>query len=168
MPATYEKIQTHTLPSNATSYTFTVISQAYTDLVLVATLATTSGAASSVLVQVGDGTIDTGNNYSRTRLLWNGSLASSANRSSAPNVDFDSMPPTSTTSRTTTLINFQNYSNTTTNKTFLIRNNNAGDYSLATVGLWHSTAKIDQVKITADTNSIASGSTFTLYGIEAA
>jgi microcompartment protein CcmK/EutM len=78
MTATYEKIATTTLGSAQASTTFSTISGAYTDLVLIVAGVTTSGTE-AVAVQVNG---DTGSNYSRTVLLGNGSAASSSRATS--------------------------------------------------------------------------------------
>jgi hypothetical protein len=58
-----------------------------------------------------------------------------------------------------------NYSNTTTYKTSLVRTNN--DRVAAVVNLWRSTAAITTIKLEeVVTGDIATGSTFTLYGIK--
>lgn len=168
MPSTYEPIATTTLSSTASSYTFTSIPSTYTDLILVASAANTSGSHDSILIQVGNGSIDTGNNYSRTRILWNGSSRSSASRSSAPNIDYDSMPPSSTNSYCVSVIQFQNYANTNVYKSLLIRNSNDQDYSVASIALWRSTSAINQIKIAGSATSFSIGTTFTLYGIKVA
>ena len=167
MPATYDKIAAHTLPSNATSYTFTGISQAYTDLVLITQSKVTSGSYQNY-IRVGNGSIDSGNNYSFTILNGDGASASSlrvANYSYIGgyfdyNTSADGM---------ISITNFQNYSNTTTYKTVLQRGSNANTGVAATVGLWRSTSAINQIQIypTASGTFVA-GSTFTLYGIKAA
>jgi hypothetical protein len=61
-----------------------------------------------------------------------------------------------------------NYSNTTTNKTILIRSNEPNNYVVAIVGLWRSTSAIDQVRIYGDQGNLATGTSVTLYGIKAA
>jgi hypothetical protein len=68
------------------------------------------------------------------------------------------------------IINIQNYSNTTTYKTALLRSNLAtGTYPGvdAFVGLWRSTSAITSITILPASNNLLSGSTFTLYGIKA-
>jgi hypothetical protein len=69
-----------------------------------------------------------------------------------------------------------NYSNTTTNKTALVRQNtvDAADFNgaLSAVGLWRNTAAITSIAIKAirlgSAQNYSIGSTFTLYGIQAA
>ena len=66
------------------------------------------------------------------------------------------------------IVQIQNYSNTTTNKTYLARANNAAVSTDTNVGLWRSTAAISTIDIYSLVGNFAIGSTFTLYGIAAA
>jgi hypothetical protein len=66
------------------------------------------------------------------------------------------------------LMNFQNYSNTTTNKTILERFSAANTATTAVVGLWRSTSAINQIRVLTLGITFLAGSTFTLYGIAAA
>jgi hypothetical protein len=159
MPSTYTPIATQTLGSAAATVTFSSISGSYTDLVLVQNSTGVSGAGASYLRFNGD----TGANYSRTRLLGNGTAASSYRESGATSIASDA--PNSSIS--TTLWNIMNYSNATTNKTILYRDNSTS-YVVAQVGLWRNTAAVTSLSITADAGTYATGSTFTLYGIKAA
>lgn len=168
MPATYEPIATTTLGSASATVSFTSISQAYTDLVLVINAA--DSAVADVYLQMGNGSIDTGSNYSNTILTGNGSTAYSARNSSATKIlyAYEGTPPTSP-SFGTYIINFMNYSNTTTYKTVLCRANSASSGTDAIVGLWRSTSAINQIQLSAQgATTYSTGSTFSLYGIKAA
>jgi hypothetical protein len=74
------------------------------------------------------------------------------------------------------ITNIQNYSNSTTYKTILTRTNNAAGSSAqllvgAQVALWRNTAAITSITILGDQgtpSNLATGSTFTLYGLKAA
>lgn len=163
MPSTYEPIYTTTLNSAQADITFTSFS-GYTDLRVVAITATTRGSQSGFGIQVGNGSIDTGSNYSVTRLGGNGSVAYSERTSNQTSVAM-AMQPT----RSNFFIDFMNYANTTTNKTFLITDDNAASYAIRAVGLWRSTSAITHLKIfDTDGFNLIAGSTFTLYGIKAA
>jgi hypothetical protein len=70
MASTYTPIATTTLGSAATSYTFTSIPTTYTDLILIVN-AKNASTGSYPKMQVGNGSVDTGNNYSRTYLTGN-------------------------------------------------------------------------------------------------
>jgi hypothetical protein len=163
MPAgpTYEAIATTTLGSATASITFSSISGAYTDLIIVG-----NGTISTVSyfdIQVGNGSEDTGTNYSFTRMIG-----------------FDGTPYTDRYSNATqwqpnlgrvaignVVVQIHNYSNTTTFKPMLSRDGSDGTALL--FGMWRSTAAINYIKIKGGAgNNIASGTTFTIYGIKAA
>jgi hypothetical protein len=176
MPITYEPIATTTLGSAASSVTFSSISGAYTDLVLVMSAATTHTDATFPYMRFNG---DSGSNYSYTEMNGDGTNATSA-RGSNQTIGWTS-PQIGSISTTlgdnTTISNIINYSNSTTYKTYLSRANRASsalDYEgvEAVVGLWRNTAAITSIlignrRLGVDYN-FASGSTFTLYGIKAA
>lgn len=163
---TYTPIATTTLSSDQSSVTFSSISGSYTDLVIVGSVR--SSTTDTLLLRCGNGSVDTGSNYSLTVLKGNGSSASSARRSSASEfyADYAAYAPSAASTFAPLLINFNDYSNTTTYKTMLSRANNAAAGVDAIVGLWRSTSAINilEFKYSSGVN-IASGSTFTLYGI---
>jgi hypothetical protein len=162
--ATYEKIATYTIPSNQASYTFTSISTAYTDLILVCNIKT--DAASTIKIAVGNGSIDSGANYSYTYLLGNGSAASSS-RYAGDTAIYSGYASTSNLQENL-IVQFNNYSNTTTKKTTLHRYNDSSTAATAVVGLWNSTSAINTIQLIALGNNLATGTTMTLYGIKAA
>jgi hypothetical protein len=160
--ATYTQIATTTLSSAQSSVTFSSISGSYTDLVLVTNGKMSAGSAVNNKITFNS---DTGTNYSRTYVYGDGSSALSGRDSSQDNLGFIYW---SSTNPSTTIIQIQNYSNTTTYKTALARTSESG-VAAAYVGLWRSTSAITSITITrGSTNDFASGSTFSLYGITAA
>jgi hypothetical protein len=162
MPATYEPIATTTLGSSASSITFSSISSTYTDLILVVNAKATTG--DYLRYRVGNGSIDTGSNYSQTMLDSQfGSYRYS--NISTPNLLVSSLVPTSDFS--ISIAHFQNYSNTSTYKTILHRGNKGGVAVETGVTLWRSTSAINTIQILIDT-SLAAGTNATLYGIKAA
>jgi len=162
MPITYEPIATNTLSSATATVTFSSISGAYTDLVLICTGKMVS--ASTVKFQFNG---DTGSNYSATRLGGNGSSAQSERYSSGTSGAFGVWR---TTNPQYSLISLQNYSNTTTYKTYLTRDYDDAPNVSARVGLWRNTSAITSISIIGDGGGAdyATGSTFTLYGIKSA
>jgi hypothetical protein len=157
---TYEAIATTTLSSTATDVTFSSISGSYTDLVLVCYLSDNSN--NQLAIQVGNGSLDTGSNYSAIRVNGTGTSATS-NRSTSIAYIY---PGITGTAFGTHIFNFMNYSNTTTNKTVLSRVSQSDYFVTASVGLWRSTSAINTIKVYGGTWQI--GSTFSLYGIAAA
>lgn len=170
MPAgsTYSTIATTTLGSAAASYTFTSIPSTYTDLILVASGLTST--ATTTKLNVGNGSIDTGSNYSWTVVSGTGSAANSYRESNVTFTQNERYANWDGTNVANTIIQIQNYSNTTTFKTWLSRGNNAAAGVDAIAGLWRSTSAINQIQI-ACTNAgrtFSVGTTLTLYGIAAA
>lgn len=169
--STYTPIETRTLGSAQTSVTFNSISQSYTDIVLVAKISIPSGAAFGV--QVGNGSVDTGSNYSFTNIVGNGSTATSGRGTSASYISFtqgNQFAPT--TLNNTFILNFQNYSNSSTYKTILQRasvTETSTGFASSTVGLWRSPSAINTINFYCQPSfTFDTGSTFTLYGIAAA
>jgi len=160
---TYVALDKVTVGTATPSITFTSIPQSYTDLVLVAAFATDN--ASSINLNVGNGSIDTGSNFSWTYLLGNGSSASSSRGTSDTRIF--SGATNSSNGQSNATYSFQNYSNTTTNKTIINRFNDTTNGVYATVGLWRNTAAINQIRLLANGNNFAVGSTFSLYAIKA-
>jgi len=165
MPATYDKIATTTLGSAAADVTFSSISGAYTDLVVVMNIFT-SADGSTPQFQFNT---DTGSNYSTTFLEGSGSTATSSRQSSQTDIQFSFNVGGNSTNPQPIIANINNYSNTTTYKTVIGRYNSAsgGTYPGvgAIVGLWRSTSAITAIKIFPGSGNFNSGSTFTLYGI---
>lgn len=163
MPSTYTPIATTTLGSAASSVTFSSISGAYTDLIIVTnTQRETTGSGPVGFSARFNG--DTGTNYSNTALLGDGSSASSSRDTNQTGV-FVLLAPDSQWGNS--IIQINNYSNTTTNKTTLTRINATTNYAGAFVGLWRSTAAINSITFYGSVN-IKAGSTFTLYGVKSA
>jgi hypothetical protein len=170
VPSTYDKISTHTLPSDTASYTFTSIPSTYTDLILICSTYTawTSDEYEGVGFRFNG---DSANNYSTTYLTGDGTNAASFRESSQPQITTRINPSyLSNTSPSAIIFQVQNYANTTTNKTALIRSNSSREFYevAACVGLWRSTAAINSLFIGNARANLKAGSTFTLYGIKAA
>ena len=159
--STYTPIATTTFSGSATSYTFSSIPSTYTDLVLVCNIFNSSSANTYVRFNG-----DSGTNYSRTQLSGNGTSATSG-RVTSTNAGYIDAVPTQTPQENI-IVSFQNYSNTTTYKTYLARSNNASTGVQAAVGLWQNTAAINTILISCDSGTMTSGTTLTLYGISAA
>lgn len=164
--STYTPIATYSGTGSSGVITFSSIPSTYTDLYLVIA-ARNDSATYQVAKLTFNG--DTGTNYSYTRLLTDGSSAPFSDRSSNfAYIDAGYTWGTNGTSGTYTQLNLsvQNYANTTTYKTALMRQ--TGVYTGAMVGLWRSTSAISSLTITAASGNWATGSTFTLYGITCA
>lgn len=170
MAITYEPISTTTLVSAQSSVTIGsggTIPQTYTDLVLIVGNLTNT-TSQTIYAWVGNGSVDTGSNYSYTEM--NGTSAAFSNRGS--NVSNGLLMGAlsqglSSSTPATVITQFQNYSNTTTNKTTVSRYNLTSEVSTS-VALWRSTAAINIITVRPTGGSFQTGTTFTLYGIKAA
>ena len=158
--STYTPIATTTLGSAVSTYTFSSIPSAYTDLVLIASGTVNSGSYFTFRFNS-----DTGSNYSETSMYGDGSSAGSTRNSNQTYMLIGGIR----TTQTTIITHIMNYSNATTNKTAISRSNNAAVEAATTVGLWRNTAAITSIQVgTGGANTFQIGTTFTLYGIAAA
>ena len=168
MPAgsTYTPIATTTLGSAQSSVTFNSFS-GYTDLVLVSNMNSTNSGMIDVYYRFNS---DSGSNYSRTGMYGNGSVAGSfrAANETAGYYSYINGTSVGTNTYSTNILQIQNYSNSTTNKTTLSRTASQGDSTIAVVGLWRSTSAITSITLGCASGSFNAGSTFTLYGIASA
>jgi hypothetical protein len=161
---TYEPIATQTLSTATDVVTFSTISQAYTDLILVI-----NGAKSHQTNTYIRFNGDTGSNYSLTNMWGDGSGVVSNRYSNVTFIYVDIASPAANTIHTK-IVQINNYSNATTNKTVLIRDSSFDGEALASVGMWRNTSAITSISITNATSGYNwnVGSTFTIYGIAAA
>ena len=160
--STYEKIATTSLGSAQATVTFSTISSAYTDLVLIYVIKSTT-AQVYPYIRLNS---DTGTNYSFTRMTGEGAAATSGRGSNTAVCYMQGNSGATTTNfNCNAILQIMNYSNTTTYKTMLLRTGNAELATDAGVGLWRNTAAVTAVTIVADQNNFATGSSFTLYGI---
>jgi hypothetical protein len=159
MPATYEPIASQTLGSAASTVTFSSISGAFTDLVLIANVGMSSNASYQVRVNG-----DTGNNYSWTRVSGNGSAAGSSRDSNVASINtvIQGFPDL-----VLGKFEFLSYANTNVFKTMLFGGGAASDVVTRTVGLWRNTAAITSITVFTGT-SFNTGATFSLFGLKAA
>lgn len=171
--STYTPIYSTTLSGATASITFSNIPTTFTDLVLVSSSVAATGTTFPWMRFNGLST----NIYSDTQLAGNGTAAQSFRRTAQSRAYISENVQHSTTAgNTTTVVHIMNYSNTTTFKTYLVRNNNpeSGTYvgTEAIVGLAQTTAPITSITIGCANSgtdfNLASGSTFTIYGIKAA
>jgi hypothetical protein len=160
--STYTPIATTTLGSATSSYTFSSIPSTYTDLVMASQVQLDTAGGYSMGMRFNS---DSGSNYSYTYILGTGSVAASSRGTSQTSATYGN----GATGWGTSIVNIMNYSNTTTYKTCVARNGQAGDVVQAYVNLWRNTAAINSINIISQSGSnFVAGTTFTLYGIAAA
>ena len=169
--STYTPIATQTLSSAAASVTFSSIPQGYTDLVLVTNAANSNAATSfgmgftinndALAIGKLSFTILYGNGSSAGSFIWTTSTSSMKTVSCGGG-------NTSLNSGSVGTVHLMNYSNSTTYKTILSRISEAGADVRTYVNLWQDTSPINKITIYPNdgTNTILSGSTFSLYGIQ--
>jgi hypothetical protein len=162
MAKTYEPIQRVTATGSSTSISFTSIPQTYTDLILIFSGFATTG---NFYIRVNS---DTSSIYSQTQLRGNGTVAGTSRETAQSNVyigDYISDPISAISNA---VMHFNNYANTTTHKTFLLRGNNSAKFTDVNAGLWRSTAAITGISVHSSGANLDSTSVATLYGIKAA
>jgi hypothetical protein len=167
MPTTYEAVATFTVPTGQTEVLFTAIPQTYTDLFIV--VQSTQSGQDGLDMRVGNGSIDTGNNY-----VWiNISSGTSGTIGTAKLNNYPAMEiGLNGSTQNSILVNLMNYSNTTTYKSYFSRGGNvgwAGGRIQAHTGNWRNTAAINQINFrSGGGGNLLAGNTFTIYGIKAA
>ncbi len=159
MPSTYTPIATTTGTGSSGTITFSSIPSTYTDLILIQTGAS---SVSSEVISLRFNN-DTASNYSRTYVLGNGSGVASGRDSSITSIYAGLVEANSNN-----IFQIQNYSNTTTNKTCLVRSNVINTFTAAVVGLWRSTAAINRIDVLVPSGNWNTTATFTLYGVKSA
>lgn len=162
MPSTYEPIATTTISGSSNLVNFNSIPQTYTDLILVSSYAGTNTGLN--IYPNGDA----GSNKSATVLRGNGTSAESLRGSSIALRDYWTTVTNASGEFTVSIINFNNYSNSTTYKTALVRRSVASAYVEALINTWRSTAAITQLQVYSANGNYTIGSTLTLYGVKSA
>jgi hypothetical protein len=166
---TYTPIASQTLASATATITFSSIPATYTDLVLVFQ-ATAASANMNFDIRIGNGTVDSGSNYSMTYLFGGTGGAQSSRTTNQDRLRVgNSAFVQSSGGVFTAVTQFMNYSNTTTNKTVISRDGNVNQSVVeSSVGLWRSTVAINIITL-GDFGgaTMAAGTTATIYGIKA-
>lgn len=157
--STYTPLATTTLGANATTVTFSSISQSYRDLILVTDGTRTTTDSISIRLQFNG---DTGSNYSTVYMYGTGSSAASGSITT-DGVYTARIAPTRAIGQT----NIFDYSATDKHKTVLSRGNAADYITIAYAGRWANTAAITSIvcSIEGGSGQFATGMTFSLYGI---
>lgn len=165
MPTTtYIALANTTLTSSAGTVTFSSIPATYRDLVLVCRFGGTNAAGGLTFQLRLNG--DTGNNYSDVVLGASGGGVFS-NATVNTNGLRLSYAGDNGTAISTVVANIMDYSATNKHKTVITRHSGTADSTRrdSFMGRWANNAAITSITIRPDANSIASGSTFALYGI---
>lgn len=155
---TYTQINSITLAVAAASVTFSSISQAYRDLILVVDASHNSSSDIEFRINA-----DTGANYS---VVWMGSYVSST-YSGANTYTYLRPDYTGASSGERYMVNLQlmDYSATDKHKTTLSRSNINAAITAAGAHRWANTAAITSIVCFTGSGTFNAGSSFTLYGI---
>jgi hypothetical protein len=142
--------------------TFSSISQAYRDLVIV--IQANTSPADYAIIRFNS---DTGSNYNFVGMYGDGVARQSA---AYPNGTFgyiDAWGAYSTTIKSSDVINIFDYSTTDKHKSFLVRRDQPDNGTQASAQRWASTAAITTILVKPSTANWSAGSTFALYGVSA-
>lgn len=160
--STYVPIQAITVSAGTTTINFTGVPQTFTDLVIVANLRG-NNVNTSTGIRFNS---DTATNYSLTGMSGEGANPISYRNTTSDRILLVSGSANWNSTWGTILINIPNYTNTTTNKTVLIRSGSSNGEVVAHAGVWRKTPEaITSITIFAPAGSWAADTTFTLYGI---
>jgi hypothetical protein len=163
--ATYTLIDSEVLASSQASVTFSAIPATYTDLVLRASIRCSASADEDTIFITVNG--DTNSNYSRTRLLGNGSTVTSARTSNATTINAGQVNANTSTSNTFTNLEmyFPNYTSTSNRPLSMdsaAENNATAATRFVNAVLYRGTSAITSITFG---DNFVSGSSFYLYGI---
>lgn len=159
--ATYIPLATITLSSTDSQIDFANIPNTYKDLILICSSQPSTGNK-NLLMRVNS---DSGSNYTGVFMSGDGSSTASSVSADTNRVQLDSRAYGNTSNTHLHLIQFMDYSATDKHKTILTRASAAGLGVDAFASRWASTSAITSISIFYDAASVASGSTFSLYGI---
>lgn len=153
--ATYTPMATITLGSSASSVTFSNIPNTYRDLILIVN--GTGTATATFGVQFNN---DTANNYTYVEMNGDGSTGSSSSGTLS-----QALIGRLTTSMSVATGHIMDYSATDKHKTVLGRGGASNELTRASASRWASTSAITSVKVLPLSNSFASGTVMSLYGV---
>ena len=163
MAVTYENISTTTLGSTQSSIVFSSIPQTYTDLVLVS-FAQHTGDAST-----GDANLrfnsDSSALYSVNGFYGYGSGSTGYTQTNKTFMKWTYAPPNY---KPVVIANVMNYSNSTTFKTVMFKDDYTPNVTETRTGMWRNTNAISSITIEIPGTTFTAGSIFSLYGIKAA
>jgi hypothetical protein len=164
-PSAFESIATVSVSSATSSIEFTSIPSTYTHLQVRAFMVCSS--TNNMYMQLGNGSIDSGSNYSWKQLWGEGTNANSNDGQSQGFFYIGYVA--STTYPAACIIDIADYANTNkfkTAKAINANNNNTAGYVTSFSGNWRSSSAVDRVKITTGSGTFNQYSHFALYGIK--
>lgn len=153
----YTPLAHYTVGTAQASVTFSNISQAYRDLVLVYTV--TGSTTSETLWRLNN---DTSTPISFVYMIGDGSTTSSTSQT---NNGLTTGGPLSTSVISNHTINVMDYSTTNKHKSALSRHNLSSGSTWAVAHRWASNAAVNSIYLYPASGNFATGSTFSLYGV---
>lgn len=160
MPSALTPLANITLSNNVTGVTFSSFSTGFRDYMLVCQVKGTSPA--NLNIQLNG---DTGGNYFSMQIYGDGSSVGSGATTNTTSITsgygFD------TTNELNRIYHFLDASATDKHKIVLHRSNRASSGLAALVNRWANNSAISSIYVYAQSNLLASGSTFALYGVSA-
>jgi hypothetical protein len=164
--ATFEGIASYTVTgSSVSSYTFTSIPQTYKHLYIVADIFSTT-VGEDIAIQVGNGSVDTGTNYSGG---WTRHIATSVTSVSDLNNSrirlSDGGSPTSGNSTTLDMY-MPMYSSTTAHKPVMAHSGNHNRGQDLVSGKWRGNSAIDTIKFYMLVGNLEVNTRISIFGIK--
>jgi hypothetical protein len=162
---TYTPLANITLSSTAASVTFSSISQAYRDLVLVMRGTASTGQLTCIITLNGD----TSGSYAYVVAGGNGTSANNVQASGNTGMWLGQLNAfiNGSTSSWNAVSNFMDYSATDKQKFVLTRENEVGLGSDMYAHRWINTSAITTINVATNSQAWGVGSSFALYGIAA-
>lgn len=148
--------------SSTTSVTFSSISGAYRDMVLV--VSGTNSVDANLYFRFNG---DSGSNYWNIGMRGNGSSALQAGGGGSSTGFFFNNSARIGTSEAMFSLNFLDYSVTDKHKSYLVSADRADAATERYFGRWDNTAAITSIVATVTSGNLVAGTTFTLYGVTA-
>jgi hypothetical protein len=167
----YESIATTTVGSGgAASVTFSSIPATYTHLQIRGITNSSAGGGSSINMQVGNGSIDTGSNYAWHQIYGDGTSPvanAGTTQTSIRAIPYDSVTSTSFSAFVIDILDYANTSKYKTTRTLTgVDTNSASGIIVFRSGLWQSTSAINTITFTPTSGNLLQYSSFALYGIK--
>jgi hypothetical protein len=165
----YESIATTTVGGGGSaSVTFSSIPSTYTHLQIRGIANRTSGGDDNINLRVGNGSIDTGSNYSTHQMFGDGAGVTASGTANASIIT--AIPCSSASSSFGGfVIDILDYANVNKYKTVRILSGddrNGSGYVILRSGNWRNTSAIDTISFIPNSGNISQYSSFALYGIK--
>lgn len=162
---TYDSIASTTVGTSTNLVTFSSISSAYTDLIVICTI---KASVDGELFRLNLNNVTTGTGYSNTYMFGDGATTGGGRLTNASRFDF-AQNSVSTTMGNSVVIHILNYSNTSTYKPVLAKFGRYNGGPEQHIGSFQSTSAINRLDFRpGGAATFEPGSTFSLYGITAA